>query len=331
MKSIEIDASTLTTPFGSIGYRAYKPADQSNQGRQTPLLVFFHQTPSTSLMFESLMKNLGTEYACLALDTPGFGYSELTPHQMDRKQWSFDVLGQGLVWGIQFWLKKTNRTSHDLLLIGHHTGASIASWVGMQLCPSIPLVLIGPPSIPVQELEPFLRETQDLEDRIAKELTFLEKTLNSESSDIKLTPLLSNDAYFDPLWSNHPLWTEEVSQNLLYALQKKDRHLPLHLARRELHLRWCAGLKYPAMYRAVWQDSFLDRLTQHRGRVLLIGAEEDRLIHYMKHAASALMNATEVQTRTIPQVGGYLCDTHPALVARILHTFIRNLRNHQSI
>ena len=77
-------------------------------------MVFLHQTPSSSLMYEELISQL-PEYSCIAIDTPGFGMSD-------------DISGNPSIedYGKYFLEVLENLEIREFHLIGHHSGASIA-------------------------------------------------------------------------------------------------------------------------------------------------------------------------------------------------------------
>ena len=58
----------VSTPGGQVHYRSAGQAD-------APVIVFFHQTASSSRMFELMMAELSSSFRCIAFDTPGFGQS----------------------------------------------------------------------------------------------------------------------------------------------------------------------------------------------------------------------------------------------------------------
>jgi Predicted hydrolases or acyltransferases (alpha/beta hydrolase superfamily) len=62
-----IEKAYTETSIGQCHYR-----HQSGQGIP---IVFLHQTPSSSLMYEKLMSLL-PQNTCVAIDTPGFGMSD---------------------------------------------------------------------------------------------------------------------------------------------------------------------------------------------------------------------------------------------------------------
>lgn len=93
---------------GQLHYR------QAGNPANTPL-VLLHQSPSSSVMFESLMRALGDDYWLLAPDTPGFG-------QSDPLQGPASIVAYARA--IQQFLDALNIKT--ALLFGHHTGASVA-------------------------------------------------------------------------------------------------------------------------------------------------------------------------------------------------------------
>ena len=62
-----IQKAYTETSIGQCHYRF-------REGEGTPI-VFLHQTPSSSLMYEEIIK-LMPQNTCIAIDTPGFGMSD---------------------------------------------------------------------------------------------------------------------------------------------------------------------------------------------------------------------------------------------------------------
>ena len=88
------------------------------EGRGTPI-VFLHQTPSSSLMFEKLMHLLEGMNA-VAIDTPGFGQS-------------FNPIDKPMIKDYSAWLVEAINSLeiNHYHLFGHHTGASIAMQISL--------------------------------------------------------------------------------------------------------------------------------------------------------------------------------------------------------
>lgn len=95
-------------------------------------VVFLHQTPSSSLMYEELISYL-PQYTSIAIDTPGFGMSDDisgTPSIEDYGNYVLEVLG--------------NLGIKEFHLMGHHSGASIALHIENQCSEMVTsLTLIG--------------------------------------------------------------------------------------------------------------------------------------------------------------------------------------------
>lgn len=99
-----------------------------------PLLVLLHQSPSASVMYQTMMQLLVEQFDVLALDTPGFGHSDALDGDV-----SIAALTSTLH------AAKNIIDSRPCYLFGHHTGASLAvEWAATQpdvVC----LALSGPP------------------------------------------------------------------------------------------------------------------------------------------------------------------------------------------
>lgn len=94
-------------PFGQLHYREL--------GQGEPIL-FLHKTPSSSVQFTRVAPFVAAAgYRVLALDTPGFGFSDRHPTQPTMKEYGLAVH--------QFLDAIGVERTH---LFGHHTGGSIA-------------------------------------------------------------------------------------------------------------------------------------------------------------------------------------------------------------
>ena len=119
---------------GQIHYRCAGPEG-------APVVAFFHQTASSSTMWEKVLARMGERYRCYAFDTPGFGRSyqpAAIPDLMSAAARIFEAIDD---LGID-----------RLHLCGHHTGGCIA----LELAPMLgdrmlSLALIGP--VLVNEVE----------------------------------------------------------------------------------------------------------------------------------------------------------------------------------
>ena len=96
-------------------------------------VVFLHQTPSSSQMFEAIMQRLH-EHSTYAIDTPGFGQSFNPKHVPTMAEYSA-------------WLVEAVRSIsiNRVHLFGHHTGSSMAVQIAHDHPDLITsLTLIGP-------------------------------------------------------------------------------------------------------------------------------------------------------------------------------------------
>ena len=99
----------VETPAGQVHYRA------TLKERDAPPLVLFHQTASSSAMYEPLMRELADDFWMFAPDTPGFG-GTFFPPGLPTVAYYAEVLYDSLqAMGIA-----------EGVIFGHHTGASIA-------------------------------------------------------------------------------------------------------------------------------------------------------------------------------------------------------------
>ena len=107
----------VQTDLGQIHYR-------KKEGEGLPI-VCFHQTASSSAMFEAFMAEFAGSNPIIALDTPGFGgsYDPIDEPTMDQYADQMVDAMRGL--GID--------KAH---LFGHHTGASIAVEIAARYCRS---------------------------------------------------------------------------------------------------------------------------------------------------------------------------------------------------
>ena len=110
-------------------------------GRSNPKpLLLLHQTPSSGVMFESLMGCLANEYWLIAPDLPGFGASALDGQTMSVALWANALMEMLAQLGIS-----------QCAIFGHHTGAAVAVQLASQepgLCEK--LLLSGPPLISLE-------------------------------------------------------------------------------------------------------------------------------------------------------------------------------------
>lgn len=120
-------------PAGQVHYRM-------RAGEGAPI-VCFHQTASSSQMYDAFMRAYPGPNPIYALDTPGFGGSYDPEGQPSMGQYA-DRLAEAMQ-ALRLW---------DAHLFGHHTGASIAVEIAVRY-PKLrrSLVMIGPVTINREE------------------------------------------------------------------------------------------------------------------------------------------------------------------------------------
>ncbi len=132
-----IKKNYVDTDLGQIHYR-----ERSGDGSP---IVCFHQTASSSAMFDQFMLEYKGNNPILALDSPGFGGSFDPEGQPTMSDYA-DIMAQAL----------TNLELGASHLFGHHTGASVAVEIAARY-PKMTksLAMIGPVVITREEAEAF--------------------------------------------------------------------------------------------------------------------------------------------------------------------------------
>ena len=115
----------VDTSVGQIHYRTV------GEGRP---LVLLHQTPSSSVMWERFMKSFPDHYRLVAFDSPGFGMSDEPSQPLTMADFAATIF------------EAMSQLSIDsAMILGHHTGASIAIEMARQDRSRVSgLVLMGP-------------------------------------------------------------------------------------------------------------------------------------------------------------------------------------------
>lgn len=97
--------------YGQMHYRFSEPTTPSGK---RPLMLF-HMSPYSSLIYETFVQEMGRDRLAIAIDTPGFGASDLPPSLPEIADYAaamgdvMDGLGLG-----------------EVDLMGYHTGSKIA-------------------------------------------------------------------------------------------------------------------------------------------------------------------------------------------------------------
>jgi pimeloyl-ACP methyl ester carboxylesterase len=143
-EAVAIKRGYVDTPDGQIHYRFC-------EGGEGLPLVFFHQTASSSQMYEKLMRVLQGQYRMFALDTPGFGQSDF-PSQPS----TVGTYVVTLLTALQ------NLGVHEFHAFGHHTGACIACEMAVTAPTRVcSLMMVGPAYLDEAERQRWRRDFID--------------------------------------------------------------------------------------------------------------------------------------------------------------------------
>ena len=105
--------------YGQIHYRIATPDKDTG----APPVYCLHQSPKSSLEFETLMGVLGEDRVVVAPDYPGYGMSDRPPTEDDATIPSYAAS----VWEL------AEALSHDFVdLFGNHTGSKVATEMAVQ-------------------------------------------------------------------------------------------------------------------------------------------------------------------------------------------------------
>jgi pimeloyl-ACP methyl ester carboxylesterase len=136
-------------PHGLVHF--HDSAGLVERGGSTPPLVLLHQSPASARQFEAAFKPLvarGVRF--VAVDTPGFGFSDPTPFVPRLEDWASSIVAV---------LDHLGIAQADVL--GHHTGALVATEVALQAPARVRrLVLNGPFPITASERREFLEASE---------------------------------------------------------------------------------------------------------------------------------------------------------------------------
>ena len=174
-----IKKAYLSLPIGQIHYR-------TNDCEDGIPLILLHRTPSSSIMYEPIIREMFHDRPLYAIDTPGFGSSfdpNGNPDMKDYRDWmceSIDALG----------IEKFH-------IYAHHTGTHIAAEIANEWKDrTLSLILNGVAYLDEDERESFKQMTstlmeRDIEGKYLLECFELMKTLfPSYDSDLVNTEFL---------------------------------------------------------------------------------------------------------------------------------------------
>ncbi len=138
--------------FGQLHYRRAG----KDLGTKSPIILL-HQSPSNSRPFEGLMHKLCSDRLILAIDTPGFGDSDVPVSPPNISDYAFSIIEL---------INYLNFDSVDLF--GDHTGAKIAVEIIIQIPQKVGSAVFN--SCPVYSKEQMKKMMLHLEDEKPKEI-----------------------------------------------------------------------------------------------------------------------------------------------------------------
>lgn len=204
-----------------------------------PWLLLLHQSPSSSAMFEALIPFLSDDFSIIAPDNPGFGNSDaLTTSSVAAfGDCILDVLAALRI--------------ERAFVFGHHTGAAIAAYMGVQrpdLCAAI--AMCGPPALTSEQrlMLPAMAPVEGLD---------------------------ANGEHLARMWAK---------------LRTKETNAPPALSTREVGLAFSA-VSTLAAYQAVADYDFIGTLAHIDCPLFLFAGERDSLADYLPAAAMAAPKA----------------------------------------
>lgn len=130
----------IDSDWGQVHYRS--------AGSDGPVVVFFHESPLSSVAYEVALPYLGRSLRALALDTPGYGLSDPPPSEgFEIPDYAGALLRAIDGLGIE-----------SFAVAGVHTGASLALEVGLQAGAArvTHAVLTGVPLMSVERRREFM-------------------------------------------------------------------------------------------------------------------------------------------------------------------------------
>lgn len=255
----------VDTRIGQLHYRT--------AGVKGPAIVLLHQTASSSRMYESLMNLLGDTYRLVAFDTPGFGNSAAfcrPPSVLDFSEILHEATAA--------------LSLADIHLIGHHTGAAIATqWAADHPKEVSSLIMIGALGMGGEERRRWLSETAEV-------------------------PRLADGGHLTAAW-NHVARIDR--QPAVFPPTPELQH-------REALDMLLATPRWHEAYRAVFTHDYEAALARVKCPVLLICGEEDILRPYFE--ATTRLKA-DIQSFTL-EGGAYILDQAINRVAPVMQEFL---------
>lgn len=255
------------TQHGQIHFR--------KAGSEGPILVLLHQTASSSRMYLPLMDALSPSFQVFAFDTPGFGESDAHPNQPSIADLARTLREASHALGLE-----------RLHLLGHHTGAAIATkWAADDPDQVLSLTMVGPLAMGDEERQRWSQQIQPVQ-------------------------IAGDGSHLMEAW------------NRVANIDKQPVEFPpsTELRHREAVDQLLAAPRWPEAYRAVFSFDFQAALQQVVCPQLLLCGDEDILFPYLD-ATVALMRKPRVHTFS---GGAYILEQQTLEVAPIVRDFLSN-------
>ena len=269
----------VDTQIGQIHYRT-EPS-----GSGTPL-VLFHQSASSTAMYEGLMAELAGERPQYAPDTPGYGLSDFPPPRPAISDYvrthlqALDALGV-----------------REFHAFGFHTGASIACEAAVMAPERVRSVsLCGPPYADTDERKQWLAKVDGADDQRP----------GFQKVSVSAMEIQADGSHLLPIWQRNVALGPDASPALIH---------------RETIDNLRAGERYQDAIVAVYSQDMPALLKGVTCPILLLCGDRDIHYPYLQSACDDRPDATCVTL----DGGSYVIDQDPGQVAAELRPFLRSL------
>lgn len=211
MQEVRVRSGFVDFPWGQVHIRGI----QEDSGK--PPVLLLHQNPLSSVTYERVLAPLAEKFRPIAVDTPGFGFSD----------------SPGGPWKIGDYAKILHEVGQRLgmdrpMVVGQHTGACLAIELALAFPGSVRgLVLVGVPCVPPEVAKERLAAKQPYEIRDdGSHLSFIWHRMQFEQYPGQLPKELATRHVADHLLAG--------PENYLYAYQAVYSY-PIQDRLRELH------------------------------------------------------------------------------------------------
>ncbi|WP_371189359.1 alpha/beta fold hydrolase [Thalassotalea maritima] len=229
------------TDFGQLHYYAAGSA-------QNPILLLLHQAPSSGEMFLPVMSHLMDNYYCIAPDLPGFANSFAINSSQHTIAFYGDCIRQ-LVSELM-----TEHNMHQYYLLGHHTGAAVASYMAATDEHVKALILSGPTLLP----DPIRASLADSVSRLSS---------GNCADDLQV------------------LW---------HYIRGKDPQIDVSISQRDFCIALALGDDYPLVYQAVADFTCHDYMQKIVCATLVFAGSRDALHEYVPLTLKAISSSTYI-------------------------------------